>query len=113
MSYTSIQGVLISESTFFGTHPPIVVEDRTPGARNFLADRHSQAVEEIVAAWPKHWINGFYERLCEVLEMNRDYILGDDGMAAHAETEGDRRVARAVAAGAKMDPQTGAIPGAD
>jgi hypothetical protein len=82
-------------------------------SRKSRADYGSAIVREAMAPYRSHWLRGTYERLAEVLEMNRDYILGAEGVAAIAETAEDRRLVDAIAAGATMDPTTGVIRGFD
>jgi hypothetical protein len=90
--------------------PTVLVREETIDTETYRAEYGSRVVEEAIAPYPKHWLRGFYARLAEVLEKHRDYILGAEGVAAMAETEEDRRLVRAIAAGAVMDPQSGVIP---
>lgn len=110
--HVTIEGVMIDS---MARHYVLVCEeDSEPPfvSRKLIAEYGSAIVTE--AMGPRgHWLRGTYERFAEVIEKNRDYILGADGMAAILETEGDRQLVRAIAAGAIMDPATGIIRGFD
>ena len=116
----TIEGVLVGVQ---GTPTVLVKEEilekRASGSwvdvesKRYRAEYGSADVTEAMAAYRSHWLRGFYERLARVLETNRDYILGAEGVQVMAETVEDRRLVAAIAAGATMDPETGKIPGFD
>ena len=111
----SIQGVIVSESGFIHGQFPILLSgyDQENAYGHIFAEMGSALMRARAEKWPKEWIIGFHARLKEVLAKNAAYILGEEAIEAIDETTADRAVARAVAAGAVMDPETGRIPGVD
>ena len=86
---------------------------REISSRKVLADYGSQMVDEAMAGAPAHWLRGFFERFSRVVAANSDYILGAEAVREIEDTADDRRLATAIAHGAKMDPTTGILHGFD
>ena len=104
----------------------IVRESHNPNAPARLCDVGSRMVREHFETIPYGGedAGGYRQRryaefrrqasaLAAILETSAAALLTPKNRAAIADTEGDRQLANAIAAGAKMDPETGCIPGVD
>lgn len=97
---TGVNGILITMSA--GLYVPLVEVIDHGTRQTCRCEYNSVAAREAGLENPEHWGHAVYRTMKRLCDQHQAELQGGS-MAAYEETESDRRTARAVAAGAKMD----------